>query len=93
MSWETLDTADANLDFRKRIDDQRAAEQARAKLYSRLFESEDGQKVMADLTERFVIGNSTALGAVNVNYEAAYHNGESGVVRWIIQQLRLAKEL
>jgi hypothetical protein len=48
---------------------------------------------MQDLMTRFIIDNSTPLNSPNVNYEAAYHNGEAGVVRFILNQIRLAEEL
>ena len=55
--------------------------------YQALFNTPLGQKVLADLTNKFIMNNSVSLSAQNINYEAAYKNGEAGVVHHIIKQL------
>jgi len=47
--------------------------------------------VLADLTQRFIFQNATPFGSQNPNYEAAYHNGESGVVQFLINQVQQAE--
>lgn len=89
MAWSDLDSNKSS----------EAREQARerqvelAKAYARCFSTEDGQKVIEDLTNKFIFGNETSLSSQNINYESAYHNGESGVVKMIIHQMRMAQSL
>lgn len=70
---------------------QAAAELAQA--YSRCFNTKDGERVMTDLTNRFIMSNDMALDVKNPEYEAGYHNGESGVIKLIIHQLTQARNL
>lgn len=63
--------------------------------YARTFSTKEGQKVLADLFNRFVVFNDTNLASPNIQYEAAYHDGESGVVKYInsmIGRTQRAKE-
>ena len=50
-------------------------------------------KVVEDLTRKFLLDNSTDLNAQNVEYEAAYHNGEAGVVRMIVHYIQQAEKV
>ena len=89
MSWDDINKA------KELKSDQGQIERARelAKSFSRTFESVEGKKVLEDLTQAFLMNNSTQLNAQNVNYEAAYHNGETGVIKYIIHKINQAKEL
>lgn len=58
-----------------------------AACYARTFGTEEGKKVMQDLFDRFVINNDTNLASANINYEAAYHNGEAGAIKFISQMV------
>ena len=90
MKWAGMLNAWA---WRKHARMLRAKQQiAMAKAYKRLFSSEDGAKVLADLNQRFIYNNTTNLDAVNPNYEAAFHNGESGVVKFCHLQMGLAEQ-
>jgi hypothetical protein len=89
MSWDTLDAKTEQTHEQKLAQEQQIA---MAKAYKRLFSSEDGAKVLADLNQRFIYNNTTNLDAVNPNYEAAFHNGESGVVKFCHLQMGLAEQ-
>ena len=89
MSWE--DVEGRNEDAHKASAEARERYSELAKAYSRCFSTEDGQRVIEDLTRKFLLENSTDLGARNVEYEAAYHNGEAGVIRMIIHYVQQAE--
>ena len=94
MSWNELDAATVNTDKAdKQVKEKRAEASELAKAYNRCFESDDGKKVFAHLNQRFVYNNDTPLNAPNVNYESAYHNGEAGVVKFILNQINQARIL
>lgn len=77
----------------QQAEEAKAKAAALAKCYARVFRSEDGQKVLADLTNRYIMRNDVNPNAQNVNYEAAYKNGEAGVVKAIINQMQRAEIL
>ena len=79
MTWETIEGASPEAKKQKAKAQEQINEMTKA--YARCFATEDGQKVLEDLTRRFLFDNSTALSSQNVAYEAAYHNGEAGVIR------------
>ena len=91
MSWDTIEGE--NPKARKQQEAARERQVELCKAYARCFNTEDGQKVMEDLTRRFLLENSTALESNNVEYEAAYHNGEAGVIRMIIHYIQHAENL
>jgi|TARA_R110000803_G_scaffold117048_1_gene185593 hypothetical protein len=94
MSWESIDKASLNQEAVNKATKEKRAESAElAKAYHRCFDSEEGKKVFADLHKRFIHDNDTSFGSPNPNYEAAYHNGESGVVKFILNQITQAKIL
>ncbi len=64
-----------------------------ARAYARCFSTDDGKRVLADLTNRFIIHNNTPMDANNINYVAAYKNGEKGVVNVIINQITRAEQI
>mgnify|MGYP003646796505 FL=1 len=93
MSWE---------DINQSADPEQAKKQAKirlqnasdlAKSYHRVFTTDDGQRILSDLTRRFVYDNDTSFGSGNINYEAAYHNGEAGVIKFLINQMKQAEIL
>ena len=88
MSWEELETNKEPSHEQKLAREQ---EIALSKAYQRLFATKDGVKVLNDLSQRFIYNNNTPLEAVNPNYEAAYHNGESGVVKYCHTQMGLVE--
>ena len=94
MSWDNIDKASVNPEAaKKQTAEKRAKAAALAKAYNRCFNSEEGKQVIADLHKRFIYDNDTSVGSPNVNYESAYHNGESGVVKFIINQINQAETL
>ena len=89
MSWDNLESK------KEATHEQKLAQErqlALSKAYKRLFSTEDGKKVLGDLNQKFIYNNNTNLEAVNPNYEAAYHNGESGVVKYCHLQMGLAEQ-
>jgi hypothetical protein len=89
MTWETIEGASPEAKKQKAKAQEKITEIIRA--YHRCFNTEDGQKVLEDLTRRFLLDNSTSLSSQNVAYEAAYHNGEAGVIRLIIHYIQQAE--
>jgi hypothetical protein len=91
MSWDQLDVNKEQADKAKAKIRERQVELAKA--YHRCFATDDGFKVIEDLTKRFIMDNDTPFNATNVNYEAAYHNGETGVVKFIMHLISQAEKL
>ena len=75
----------------KQAANRKQAESDLAKSYSRLFKTDDGQKVLADLFGRMVVGNIPVGNEPNINYLSAYKNGESGCVTYIQAQITRAE--
>lgn len=59
--------------------------------YARLFSTKDGERVLQDLSTKFIYENNTPFNSPNINYESAFHNGESGIVKFIINQMQRAR--
>ena len=94
MSWEEIDKASVDTGASSKHNAEKRAQAAElAKAYNRCFGSDDGKRVLSDLTARFIYNNDTPFASENVNYEAAYHNGESGVVKFVINQRQQAEIL
>jgi hypothetical protein len=89
MTWETIEGASPEAKKQRAKAQEQITEIIRA--YHRCFATEDGQKVLEDLTRRFLFDNSTSLSSQNVAYESAYHNGEAGVIRLIIHYIQQAE--
>lgn len=53
----------------------------------RIFNSDDGKVVFEHLFQTFIMRNETPLDSANIEYEAGYHAGESGVVKYISQRM------
>jgi hypothetical protein len=91
MSWDDLEVNEEKAREAQSAIRQKQAELAKA--YSRCFSTDDGIKVLEDMSKRFLLENDTSLAAQNINYEAAYHNGESGVMRYVVHQIQQAEKL
>lgn len=91
MSWQDLEVDRDNA--QKTRDAIREKQIELAKAYNRCFGTDDGAKVLDDMTKRFLLENNTSLSAQNINYEAAYHNGEAGIMRYIVHQIQQAEKL
>lgn len=87
MSWEELDKKAAD------NKEQRAKAAALAKNYAATFATEPGKAVLEHLINAFIMDSDTNLNAANINYEAAYRNGEAGVIKYIINQIKRAQTL
>jgi len=94
MSWDTINQAATDAKGAKVANaEKRKAAAELAQAYNQCFSGDIGKRVLDDMTQRFIFNNYTPLGSANPNYEAAYHNGESGVVKFIINQIQQAKIL
>lgn len=93
MGWSDLDNADAAKKAEQHKIDVKQQIINKANAYSRLFRTEDGEKVLNDLTQKFIYENSTSLNAKNITYEAGYHAGEAGIVKYIISMIQKAQEI
>jgi len=94
MSWTDINKAtspEGKKAAEKTAANQKQAESDLAKAYARLFKTNDGVKVLADLYGRMVVGNIPTGEEPNINYLSAYKNGESGCVTYIQQQITRAE--
>jgi hypothetical protein len=91
MSWEALEVDQEKANKTKAEIRERQTELAKA--YNRCFSTDDGLKVLEDLSRRFIMDNDTPLSSANINYEAAYHNGESGVIKFIVHLIKRAESI
>jgi hypothetical protein len=90
VTWDNLDGLMDEEEAKKANAEKRREQAELAQAYHRVFEGPDGERVLQDLTTRFVWENNTSLGSQNIEYEAAYHNGEGGVVKYIANQISQA---
>tara|TARA_R110000751_G_scaffold70932_1_gene143557 strand:- start:650 stop:934 length:285 start_codon:yes stop_codon:yes gene_type:complete len=94
MSWDNINQATVDEEGAKTVNaEKRQAAAALAQAYNDCFATPGGKRVLEDITQRFIFNNDTPFSASNVDYEAAYHNGESGVIKFIINQMQQAKIL
>ena len=91
MSWSNIDQLADSEVAKKQAELRKRNANDIAKAYHRVFTTDDGARILADLTRRFVYDNDTSFGAENINYEAAYHNGEAGVIKFLINQMKQAE--
>ena len=88
MTWDKIDN---NQDIQAQRDKANAESKAKAieldKKFNRVFNSDDGKVVFEHLYQQFVMNNDTPLDSKNVTYEAGYHAGESGVIKFIIHKI------
>lgn len=89
MGWDKLTTENKS---KQAAEEQRLKALALAQKCHRVFSTDDGQELLAHLTNHFVIHNDTPINSPNITYEAGYHAGEAGVVRYIIHQMQRAEE-
>lgn len=89
MSWDDLDISDKDPEKAKKEHHEKVV--GLAKNYAHLFSDEIGQKVLQDLVNVFIMANDTDLNSQNINYTAAYKNGEAGVVKYILNQIKRAQ--
>ena len=94
MTWDKIQQVQLDVETATKDNAKNREEVANlAKAYHRCFNDEDGKRVLADLTARFIYNNDTSFSSTNVNYESAYHNGEAGVVKFLINQIQQAEIL
>ena len=96
MSWDKINensSSETKAKAKSAAAEKKQAEVSLAQSYNRCFSTEDGKRVLADLTNKLIINNNTPLDADNVNYTAAYKNGEKGAVNLIIHQITRAEKI
>lgn len=93
MSWDTLNTAVDGTKAQAANAKNRQAAAELAQAYNKCFGTAQGKRILEDLTKRFIFQNNTPFGSENAAYESAYHNGESGVVKFLINQIQQAEIL
>ena len=71
----------------KKAEELRVRQQELNNKFYRLFNTDDGKVVFQHLFDSFVMKNDTPLDAQNVEYEAGYHAGEAGVIKYISQRM------
>lgn len=92
--WEGIDNATVSKEDAELANKKRREEAVKlAKNYHRCFSTPEGMKVLEHMSKFFLIENDTSFESNNINYESAYHNGEAGVVRFILQQIAKAEKL
>lgn len=94
MSWDEINkpiSPESKEQAKQAKEEKRLAEVSLAQAYARCFATDDGKKVLAHLTNNFIINNDTPIDSPNITYEAGYHNGEKGIVNVIINQIRKAE--
>ena len=91
MGWDNL--SGDNSQVGEAAQAQKLSMQKLAQLHHRVFSTQDGEELLAYLTNTYLINNSTPLNAPNITYESGYHDGEAGVVRAIIHQINRAEEI
>jgi hypothetical protein len=96
MDWKEIDatTSEENVKKAEHAKAKQREEAANvAQAFNRLFKTDDGIKVMQHLSTVFIMNNDVTMNSPNINYEAAYKNGEAGVVKYIIKQIERAEVL
>ena len=91
MSWEDLGKVQEK--GTKQAKEAKEAATTLAKNYAICFGTEQGKYVLQHLVNEFVMGSDTSFSSQNINYEAAYHNGESGAIKYILNQIKRAQIL
>jgi len=82
MSWANLNKAKSPSN-----DKAIAAKRELERTFRRCFTTEDGEKVLQHLSQVFIYNNDTPIESPNINYQAAYKNGEAGAIKYIINQM------
>lgn len=94
MSWPDLDkvsSPEAKQAAEKVAEQRRLVEVALAQAYHRLYNTDDGKLVLTDLYKKMVINNTPDKTEPNIDYMAAYCDGESGTVSYIQAQITRAE--
>jgi len=76
---------------RKAKDNQRADKASLVQAYARLFKTDDGLRVLNDLSKRYLYDNAIDMNLENINYRAAFANGEAEVIKEIINKMQKAE--
>ena len=90
---DKLNSEEARAEAQKSAGFKRQDESDLARAYNRCFSTDEGKRVLADLAARFIYHSGPELANSNIEYRAAYMNGQSGVVRFIHTQNQRAEIL
>lgn len=94
MSWDEVNkitSPETKAAAEKSAANKKQAEVDLAQTFARCFNTNDGKKVLEHLSHLFIFNNDTPFSSNNINYESAYHNGESGAIKYIIGQRTRAR--
>lgn len=89
MSWEEVNGAADKAGLKEK----KMQADALSKQFAVCFSTEPGKAVLSYLVNKFIMESDTQLTATNINYEAAYKNGEAGVIKFILNQVKRAQNL
>lgn len=89
MPWSELNSKIPE----KQIEEHREKAAKLAQKYARCFGSDDGRAVLDHMVNTFIMSNDTPFETANINYQAAYKNGEAGLVKFILNQIKRASEI
>ena len=89
MSWEEINDTNKKAGTKEK----QAKAEALAKQYAACFSTDAGKAVLSHLVNCFIMESDTNLAAQNINYEAAYRNGEAGAIKYILNQIKRAQNL
>lgn len=93
MSWKDLEqTGKQTSEAKKKAKEQAQKEAELSKKFYRVFSSDDGKVVFDHLFRKFVLENDTPLNAQNIEYEAGYHAGEAGAIKYLTHRMSQATQ-
>lgn len=91
MSWDDLEISDEQAKKAQETKEQEVRDLCQ--LCSRVFSTDDGQQLLAHLSQRFIFDNDTDLEHPNYAAASAYRNGERGVVKYIHHLMLRSQQL
>ena len=89
MSWDDINDAPNKTGAKE----GQAKAESLAKQYAICFSTDAGKAVLTHLVNSFIMESDTNLAAQNIEYEAAYRNGEAGAIKYILHKIKRAQNL
>lgn len=93
MSWDDLEAGFTQEEAEQKKREIHEEQITIARKFARAFGTDDGQAVFEHLFQSFLMKNNVSLSAQNVEYEAAFRNGQADVIKYITNQMARAAEL
>lgn len=90
MAWDELELNNSNNESLDKAKEKAINE---AKAFHQCFKTEAGQKVLAYLTNNYIMNNKPEKSAPNITYEAGFCNGQADVVTHIMALIQRAEIL